>query len=105
MKTVRLKLDPARAVRPSGRVSAARLDATGGAELREQQRTDDAEAAQDAARFAQGVRKRLGLTNWSSRSALTCRWTPSVTGNRASAARLARHAHCCVCWTKRPRWR
>ncbi len=62
MKTVRLKLEPSRAGRPSGRVSVARLDATGDAELREQQRADDSQGAQDAARFAQSVRKRLGLT-------------------------------------------
>ena len=38
------------------------LDATTDADILMQQKTDDAEALQDAAKFARRVRKRLGLT-------------------------------------------
>jgi putative transcriptional regulator len=63
MKTVRVKLDPARPrAFPKGRVDRRRLDATSEQDVAHQQRLDDEAAAQDAARFARRVRKRLGLT-------------------------------------------
>ena len=63
MKTVRIKVDLNRAGRlPKGRVNRRLLDATTEADLAAQQRVDDVEATQDAAKFARRVRKRLGLT-------------------------------------------
>ena len=63
MKIQRVKIDPAV---PStllpGRVDKQRLDATTERDIKRQQQTDDAEAMQDAARFARRVRKRLGFT-------------------------------------------
>ena len=47
---------------PAGRVNARKLADTSDADLALQQKVDDASAAQDAALFAQRVRKRLGLT-------------------------------------------
>lgn len=63
MKTVRVKIDPASlAGLPKGRVDIARLDSTGERDLALQKSADDAEAMQDAAKFARRVRKRLGLS-------------------------------------------
>lgn len=63
MKTIRVKLDPARIGKSAkGRVNLQILDATTDADILIQQKTDDAEAMQDAAKFARRVRKRLGLT-------------------------------------------
>ncbi|OQC16680.1 helix-turn-helix domain-containing protein [Candidatus Skiveiella danica] len=62
MKTVRFKLDTAVPRMPAGRANVRKLEATSEAELNAQQKIDDAAAAQDAALFAQRVRKRLGLT-------------------------------------------
>jgi len=58
----RVKIDPiVRAPLPEGRIDERRLDATTEDDIARQQRADDAEAMQDAARFARRVRKRLGL--------------------------------------------
>ncbi|NBY27662.1 MAG: helix-turn-helix domain-containing protein [Betaproteobacteria bacterium] len=62
MKTVRLKLDALVQPMPGGRVIMSRLESTSEADLKEQQKIDDAAAAHDAALYAQRVRKRLGLT-------------------------------------------
>jgi putative transcriptional regulator len=62
MKTVRFRLNPGSTAKPKGRVSKARFDATTEADIARHAAADDAAAAQDAAKFAQGVRKRLGLT-------------------------------------------
>lgn len=63
MKTIRVKLDPVRIGKSAkGRVNLRVLDATTDADILFQQKTDDAEAMQDAAKFARRVRKRLGLT-------------------------------------------
>ncbi len=63
MKTVRVKIDPhLLASLPKGRVDKSRLDATSERDLAAQQHADDAEAMQDAAKFARRVRKRLGLS-------------------------------------------
>ena len=63
MKTIRVKLDPARIGKSAkGRVNLRMLDATTDADILMQQKTDDAEVLQDAAKFARRVRKRLGLT-------------------------------------------
>lgn len=63
MKTVHFKLDESSVRKaPAGRVNARKLADTSEAEIAMQQRVDDASAAQDAALFAQRVRKRLGLT-------------------------------------------
>jgi putative transcriptional regulator len=63
MKTVRVKLDPITPSSfPKGRVDKNRLDETTEQDIALQQRVDDDEAMQDAARFARRVRKRLGLT-------------------------------------------
>ncbi len=63
MKTQRIKLDPdVRTGIPAGRINKRRLDETTEEEIALQQKADDAESMQDAARFARRVRKRLGLT-------------------------------------------
>ena len=62
MKTVRFKLDSAVQQMPAGRVKVRKLEGTSEADLKAQQKIDDAAAAHDAAQFAQRVRKRLGLT-------------------------------------------
>ncbi len=63
MKTVRVTIDPAvPASLAIGRIDTARVDATTEGEITAQQATDEAEAMQDAAKFARRVRKRLGLS-------------------------------------------
>lgn len=70
MKTVRFKLESAKskagvkaAAKPvAGRVNVRKLNATTEADIHAHAREDDAAAVQDAALFAQRVRKRLGLT-------------------------------------------
>ena len=63
MKTVRVTVDPKRpAGFPKARVDMRRLDATTERDISAQQKADDADALQDAAKFARRVRKRLGLT-------------------------------------------
>jgi len=58
-----VKVDPtAPSTFPTGRANKRRLDATTELDIAHQQRIDDDEAMQDAARFARRVRKRLGLT-------------------------------------------
>jgi putative transcriptional regulator len=61
MKTTRMTIDPA-VPASVGRVGAARVDATTEEDIPAQQATDEAEAMQDAAKFARRVRKRLGLS-------------------------------------------
>jgi len=59
----RVKIDPSRQGGiPEGRVDEDRLDATTEEDIARQQKADDAELMQDAARYARRVRKRLGLT-------------------------------------------
>lgn len=63
MKKVRVTLnlaDPSQI--PTGRADLARIDATTEEDIARQAATDDAEAMQDAARFAKRVRRRLGLS-------------------------------------------
>lgn len=60
MKTTRAKLDPRNPA--LGRIDPARVDATSEADIAAQQASDEAEALQDAAKFARRVRKRLGLS-------------------------------------------
>ena len=63
MKTVNVKIDPETlAGLPRGRVNKNRLDATGEKDIASQMVKDDAEAMQDAAKFARRVRRRLGLS-------------------------------------------
>lgn len=63
MKTVRMTIDPAvPATLACGRIDPARVDATTEADIAKQAAADEAEAMQDAAKFARRVRKRLGLS-------------------------------------------
>lgn len=63
MKTVRMTIDPAvPASLAKGRIDPARVDATTEKDITLQQAVDEAEAMQDAAKFARRVRKRLGLS-------------------------------------------
>lgn len=63
MKTVHVKLDPTLpASFPKGRVDKRRLETASEQDIAQQQRIDNDDAMQDAARFARHVRKRLGLT-------------------------------------------
>lgn len=63
MKTVRVKIDPtAPASLARGRIDPGRVDATTERDIAQQQAADDAQALQDAAKFARRVRKRLGLS-------------------------------------------
>jgi putative transcriptional regulator len=47
---------------PGGRIDEHRVDATTEHDIARQQKEDDALAMQDSAKFAQRVRKRLGMT-------------------------------------------
>lgn len=60
MKTVTVRINPNDA--DIGRIDEARVDATTEKDIALQQAADEAEAMQDAARFARRVRKRLGLS-------------------------------------------
>lgn len=63
MKTVRMMIDPTHlGLHASGRIDVARVDATTEKEIAAQIASDEAEAMQDAAKFARRVRKRLGLS-------------------------------------------
>jgi putative transcriptional regulator len=63
MKMHGIKIDPAsRSGIAAGRVDRRHLDETTEEHIVSQQKADDAESMQDAARFARRVRKRLGLT-------------------------------------------
>ena len=63
MKTVRMTIDPAApATWASGRMDPTRVDATTERGIALQHAADEAEAMQDAAKFARRVRKRLGLS-------------------------------------------
>lgn len=63
MKTVRMMLDSgAASAKKRGGIDAARVDATTEKDIAAQMAADEAEAMQDAARFARRVRMRLGLS-------------------------------------------
>jgi len=63
MKTVRMTLDVSDlSSLDVGQIDPVRVDATSEEELARQAAVDEAEAMQDAARFARRVRKRLGLS-------------------------------------------
>lgn len=63
MKTVRVTIDPAdRASLPKGRIDKTRVDTTTETDIARQAASDEAQAMQDAARFARRVRKRLGFS-------------------------------------------
>jgi putative transcriptional regulator len=63
MKTVRVKIDPnTPSTLTSGWIDPASVDATTEGDIGRQAAADDAEAMQDAAKFARRVRKRLGLS-------------------------------------------
>ncbi|TXT41668.1 MAG: transcriptional regulator [Comamonadaceae bacterium] len=63
MKTVQMTIDPALpSTLAAGRVDAARLDATNEKDIALHIAADDAEAMQDAAKFALRVRQRLGFS-------------------------------------------
>ena len=63
MSTTRVRIDPDDpATLPEGRIDTAKVDGTTEADIALQEREDDAEAMQDAARYARRVRRRLGLS-------------------------------------------
>lgn len=63
MKIVRLTIDPAvPASHVLGRIDPARVNATTEKDIAIHQAADDAEAMQDAAKYARRVRMRLGLS-------------------------------------------
>ncbi|WP_291931197.1 helix-turn-helix domain-containing protein [Limnohabitans sp.] len=63
MKTVRIKIDVlSPEAGPTGRVDHRRLDATTESDVAIQLAADEAEAMQDAAKFARRVRRRLGFS-------------------------------------------
>ncbi len=63
MSKTRVRIDPERPQSlPDGRVDYEILDRTTERDIALQQRRDDEAAAQDMARYARRVRKRLGLT-------------------------------------------
>ena len=58
MSTTRVRIEPGDpATLPAGRIDAARVDSTTEADIDLQEREDDAEATQDAARYARRVRQ------------------------------------------------
>lgn len=63
MKTVRMTIDPNAPVSLSkGRIDTARVDATTEEDIARHKAQDEAEAMQDAAKFARRVRRRLGFS-------------------------------------------
>ena len=63
MKTTRIKIDPATmSMQRIGRINKAKVDATTDAQIADQAALDEALAMQDAAKFAQRVRRRLGFS-------------------------------------------
>jgi putative transcriptional regulator len=63
MKTVRIKIDVLSPdAKPAGRVDLRRLDATTESDVTSQLAADEADAMQDAAKFARRVRRRLGFS-------------------------------------------
>ncbi len=61
MSTTRITIDPDDpATFPEGRIDATTVDSTTEVEIALQQREDDAEAMQDATRYACRVHRRLG---------------------------------------------
>ncbi len=63
MKTIRMTIDPEAPVSLAhGRIDTARVDATTEKDIARHKVADEAEAIQDAARFARRVRKRLGFS-------------------------------------------
>lgn len=63
MKTVRLTIDPKKiSLKAIGRVNIKKVDTTTEKGIARHQAIDDAEAMRDAGKFAQNVRKRLGLS-------------------------------------------
>lgn len=63
MKTIRLKIDVRKtSTKPKGRIDSRRVDATTQSEIAHHRAQDQADAMQDAARFARGVRERLGFS-------------------------------------------
>ena len=63
MKTVRMKIDVQNpAAKPIGRINAKRVDATTESEIARHRAEDDANAMNDAAKFARRVRRRLGFS-------------------------------------------
>lgn len=63
MKIARTTIDPAAPTTLAlGRIDYARVDATTEADIARQTTADEAQAMQDAAKFARRVRKRLGLS-------------------------------------------
>ena len=63
MKTVRVTIDPTiPATLALGRIDTARVDATTEEDIARHEAADEADAMQDAAKFARRVRRRLGLS-------------------------------------------
>jgi putative transcriptional regulator len=63
MKTVRITIDTTEPTSlPKGKIDILRLDATNEADIAAQKSIDEADALQDAAKFARRVRKRLVLS-------------------------------------------
>ena len=60
MKTARIKLSAT--ALPTGRINAAKVDATTEAQIAMQMADDDASAMQDAAKHVKRVRRRLGFS-------------------------------------------
>lgn len=82
MSTTRVSIDPEdSATLRKGRIDPAVVDGTTESEVALPQREDDAEAMQDAVRYARRVRRRLGSARWSWRGEPTCRTRRSATGN------------------------
>ena len=63
MKIVRMKINPSDpSTMASGRIDEARVDATTEEDIARHIAEDEAEAMQDAARYARRIRSRLGLS-------------------------------------------
>jgi hypothetical protein len=106
MKTVHMKIEPnTPSAKRVGRVNTSKLDATTETQTAQHVTEDDAAAMQDAAKFARRVRRRLGFSQAEFATRMMCRWKPSATGNRVSAAQLELPRRCLKCWIKRLRRR
>ena len=63
MKSIQIKMrNDGKPVLPKGRVNLAKIDATTEQDIDHQQKSDDADALMDTAKFARRVRRRVGMT-------------------------------------------
>ena len=104
MKTVRMTIDPSiPASLVSGWIDSAGVDATSEEDIAKQEAADEAEAMQDAAKFARRVRRRLGLSQAEFSHRIDVSIDTIRNWEQGKRCRPARQWLCSRCWTKHPK--